>query len=48
LGGAADTKTLAEIRQNEERLGATDTDCPRARMRIVAPMPPPRHRARRP
>jgi hypothetical protein len=32
-----DAKLLAEIRQNEERLGATYTDRQRARMRIVAP-----------
>lgn len=32
-----DAKLLAEIRQNEERLGATYTDRQRARMRIVSP-----------
>lgn len=32
-----DTKLMAEIRQNEERLGATYTDRQRARMRITAP-----------
>lgn len=37
FGGLADTKLMAEIRQNEERLGATYTDRQRARMRIVAP-----------
>jgi hypothetical protein len=37
FGGAADAKLLAEIRQNEERLGATYTDRQRARMRVVAP-----------
>lgn len=37
FGGMADAKLLAEIRQNEERLGATYTDRQRARMRITAP-----------
>lgn len=38
MTGGADTKTLAEIRQNEERLGATYTDRQRARMRIEDPV----------
>lgn len=34
---SGDRAELAEIRQNEERLGATYTDRQRARMRVVAP-----------
>lgn len=37
FGGAADRGLMAEIRQNEERLGATFTDRQRARMRITDP-----------